>query len=249
MDKKQKKERTLKDFVDILLPKLWIVVLTAVVCAMAAFTFSFTKKDMYTSSAKYLVNFNPGGTTTNVSGLYYENTIIETTLNKYQSIATSDEFITKVVDKINSDEESGISINFAQFKSMFSFSVNATNQTFSFSVTSTDKNMSFNIARIVEDELIKELEQNFTTEKRERLSSPGLPQSPNSKHSMRNALIAFAIGAILSAAVILIIALSDVTIRDKKKIEDNFNIPILGVIPYHDINDDSGSNTYSGRYT
>lgn len=32
-------------------------------------------------------------------------------------------------------------------------------------------------------------------------------------------------------AVIFVANMLDVTIRDKKKIEDNFDIPVLGVIP------------------
>ena len=50
MESKQKKERSLKDFVDILLPKLWIIAVVSVVLAVLAFVYSTTRVDTYTSS-------------------------------------------------------------------------------------------------------------------------------------------------------------------------------------------------------
>ncbi len=246
MDKKQKKERTLQDFVNILLPKLWIIALTAVVCAMALFTYSFTKQDTYTSSANFLLNINASDSNTKVN----EPVIASNTIAKYENMVAGDEFFENVRLAVSADPMCNMEITKSQFKSMFKFS-GKENQTFSFSITHTDRNAAFNIANVVSQCLqdsIQKMSGNNSNETIEVISAPQPPSSANSKNSVRNALIAFLAGAIVSAAVVLIIALSDVTIRDKKKIEDNFNIPILGVIPYHDINSGSGQNVYGGQY-
>ena len=57
------------------------------------------------------------------------------------------------------------------------------------------------------------------------------PSSPNSRNVLLNTMIGVAIGSILSMALIFVMNMFDVIIHDKKKIEDSFDIPILGVIP------------------
>ena len=59
--------------------------------------------------------------------------------------------------------------------------------------------------------------------------------SANSKHTVRNSAIAFVLGFLLSAAAIWLFSMFDVVIRDASKIEENLDIPILGIIPRHEI--------------
>ena len=56
-------------------------------------------------------------------------------------------------------------------------------------------------------------------------------KAPDSKHVLRNTLIAFAAGVLMAMIVIFVFNQFDVVIHNKKKIEDNFSIPVLGVIP------------------
>ena len=57
------------------------------------------------------------------------------------------------------------------------------------------------------------------------------PSSPNSRNVLFNTMIGIAVGAVLSMALIFVMDMFDVIIHDKKKIEDTFDVPILGVIP------------------
>ena len=82
MDTKQKKERTFKDFIDILLPKLWIIVLVAVVCAASVFTYSYTRPTTYTSSAEFLVKPE----ITSESGNIYANEIAQNHMKRYEAV-------------------------------------------------------------------------------------------------------------------------------------------------------------------
>ena len=43
------------------------------------------------------------------------------------------------------------------------------------------------------------------------------------------------VGAVLSMAVVFIANVLDVTVRNRKKLEDTFEYPVLGVIPRYDV--------------
>ena len=242
MESKQKRERTLKDFVDILLPKLWIIVIFAIVAAAATFVYSYTRQDTYTSQARYLVKYS---TEKDSGNSLYNNEIVQNKITNYGVLVDGSEFRMKVVERAKDDY--GIEITESQFKGMFSFSASSDAPTFTIRVTHTDANTAFVLANIVEDCIrieITDMEKNdgLVTE----VDAPSQPVSPNSKNEVRNAIIALLAGVLVSAALILVIALSDVTIRDKKKLEDNFDIPILGVIPFHDVGKSQVNGTYGG---
>lgn len=246
MEKKQKNERSLKDYIDILIPKLWLILLVGVVCAAALFTFSFTRADSYTSSSTYLITY----TDTTTQSKIYETQIATNTINKYKSLVGGDSFCDNAVRRINSDAECNVNITKSQFKSIFKFTAGSDDQTFSFSITYDDKNTAYNIANVVGKCLIEEIESFSNTASTEEIiviSEPQIPSEANSKNSVRNALIAFLVGVILTAGVVLVIALLDVTIHDKKKIEDNFDIPIIGVIPYQSISGGADSDVCGGH--
>ncbi|MBR2465787.1 MAG: hypothetical protein IKB38_02510 [Clostridia bacterium] len=247
METKQKKERTLKDFIEILLPKLWLIALVAIVFAMTVFTYCYTRVDTYTSSARFLVTYEGQEAGT----MLYEPDIVEGDINVFAQIVKGDDFCNDVVLAVNADPHCAQDIDKAQFQSMFNFSAGNRDQTFSFSIVHTDPNEAYNIANVVKEILLQEIDTNKESKSNQTvktISEPQLRTVPNSKNSARNAIIAFAAGAIATACVVLVVALSDVTIRDKKKIEDNFNIPVLGVIPYHDISvSTSSSDAYGGQ--
>ncbi len=247
MEKQQKKERTIKDYVDILIPKLWLILLVAAVCAAALFTVSFTKKDTYTSSSTYLVFCD---SSTSLNSQIYEAQITKNTITKYKSLVEGDSFSETCVRRINDDPACNLNITKSDFTSMFSFSGNTDSQTFTFSITCDDRNTAFNIASTVDECLREEIESLSQSASSiaeiVNISAPHVATGANSKNTLRNTVIAFFVGAILSAVVVLVVAVMDVTIHDKKKIEDNFDIPVIGVIPYQSISNGTDRYTYGG---
>ena len=63
------------------------------------------------------------------------------------------------------------------------------------------------------------------------LGEPEMPTRANGRGTVRNALIGGIAGLVLALLGIWLFSVIDTTVRDKKKIEDNFDIPVLGVIP------------------
>jgi capsular polysaccharide biosynthesis protein len=98
-----------------------------------------------------------------------------------------------------------------------------------------------------EDAPIKDfLPNNYSKINIKCIESPRQVTERNSKGVATNALIGLVIGAFISALVIYFIHIFDVVIRDRKKIEDHFDTPVIGVIPRYSPETkvtDEGGNT------
>ena len=53
----------------------------------------------------------------------------------------------------------------------------------------------------------------------------------NDKNLARNTVIGFLVGVVISMVAIYLYSILDVVVRDKKRLEDNLDVPVLGVIP------------------
>ncbi len=233
MEKKQKKEHTFKDLIELLLPKAWIILIVSVLCASGLFVYSYTKVDTYTSSALFLVE--PKRNSDKSAPTIYDPEIAIDQINNYFYATTmGDDFALTVQ---NAAKEKGVDVTAEQFRSMLAF-VKSDDPIFYVKITHTDPYIAYMVAQTTVEcliELVASIEDDSGL--LNLISSPKLPDpaNPNSKNEVRNTIIGFLIGFIISAGLILVFALFDVTIRDKEKIEDYFDIPVLGVIPYQEI--------------
>ena len=141
----------------------------------------------------------------------------------------------------------GLNITEGQLKSLLSISVSADTPVFTIHLTYIDPDIASHLASIVREcikDKVKEMERNdgLVVD----IDPPSQPEIPNGKNEVRNALIGFILGFAITAGAILVFAFADVTVRDKKKLDDNFDIPILGVIPFHDVDREVRYGAYGG---
>lgn len=243
----KKKEITIKDLAEILFPKLWIVVIVSIL--VSAFTFvysSFLKDDTYTDSSLHYV-FKPDNTGTEITtgdNLSVAQGMVEI----YKVMLEGEIFLKKVVVDIANDEAyaqykditKGITIN--AIRSMMNVSQYNETAVFSISITSGSPELSCVILKAIYNNLNEDQLQDIipNTFKISSFKAPTEPENaksiaPNSKHTVRNTLLAFMISAVVVVVAIWVYSFFDVIIRDRKKLSDNIDIPILGVIPRHDL--------------
>ena len=99
-------------------------------------------------------------------------------------------------------------------------------------VTTTDQRLTHAIAKNLENELQDEFADRYQDVFVVDVLDPAKEINPkDSKGTIKNAVIGFAIAFVLSVAGVWIYAALDVTVRDKKKLEDHFDIPVIGLIP------------------
>ncbi len=231
---KKNKETTFKDIIEIFLPKLWLMLLVAVVLAAAVSVYSIVIEDKtYTSSSVvYVYNEKNNSTTTSTGDLQ----AAEQMVGVYNIAIKSEKFLKLV---IADGELSKYQLSPARIKNMITISQVDETAVFRISVTSTDPTLAYDVAKAVTAGIEKHIQGESGLVKNALLSSvledPSKPVTHNSKGTVTEAIIAFVAGFVIVAAIVWAYAFFDVIIRSTKKIEDNLDIPILGVIPRHEV--------------
>ena len=228
--KKQRGEITFKDIMNIFLPKLWIVAAVAIVFALVVGVYSvFFKSHTYTSSVTIYVYKTAQSATSN------DMDAAQDMMANYKYIfLESDNFFNRLLIELNKKYPE-LNISSSQLRSMIGFSEVTGTSYFKVSATSSNIDSSYKVAS-----LISELAPNLLTSTIPNalevtlIDDPIYPTAPNGKNVTRNVLIGFLIGVVLSIIIIWTVSIFDIVIHDKKKIEDNFDIPVLGVIPRQD---------------
>lgn len=224
--RKQNEEITVKGLLDIFLPKLWLVLLVAMVAAVAVGGYSkFLKKDTYTSYVSFIV---VADTTSIPTSGGYDG--VQSLVTDYIYLLSSRTFCELVADEMLDDYGP---VTAAQVKASMSMKQHE-NANFIYAYVTSE---SAEFAKSAAD-AIDLLAYNYVSErcdykvKISPVDHPLLAETPDDKNVARNAVIAFAAGAIMTMLIIFVLSRFDVRIRSKEMLEQAFDdIPILGVIP------------------
>ena len=233
----KKKEITIKDLAEILLPKLWVVVVISVVCSAAMYLYSsFLKKDTYTSSSLLYVYSESSDkqiTGDNVS-------VAQGMVEVYKVMLRSEKFLKPVLADIN-QIKGYEKVTVGNVRAMMTVSQVDETEIFSISITAPTPEMSCVVLNAVHDNAISKIKDFIPnaldiTAFEDPISLEDAKSIPaNSKNELRNTVIAFLAAAVVSVVAIWVYSFFDVVIRDKKKLTDNVDIPIIGIIPNHEL--------------
>ena len=232
--KKDNEAITFKELLLIFLPKIWIIILCGAVFAGTIVAYyMFLCEDEYTASTTIYVY--KARENNSASGTYYDSLISEKMVKTYSVVLKSRTFLSKVVSNVDSEGKYGLTPG--QLASSISIRQIEGTEVFNVYFTSHDKVITYevlcSIAELSQTELKKIVSS--TGSDVEIIDYPIMPKGPDSKHIAKNAIISFFIGVIISMTLIFVINRFDVVIHDKKKITDNFDLPILGVIPHQSV--------------
>ncbi len=241
--KKQNDEISIKDLVSLFAPKLWLIVVCAVVLAMIMGGYSlFVKSDTYTSEASLMVSMR-NSSSISASDIALSSMVIE----NLEVVLFSRDFLEIVADDINTNEtyaKQNWNITPGSLKRAIVFTPNGETSTFDLTITTSSNLLSYVIANtviehVMGDTLAKFLPSAYSAIIMTRIESPLPTTSKNDKGVLTNTLVGFLVGAVGSMAVVYVSAMFDVVIHDRKKLEDNFDLPILGVIPRYEVSEDA----------
>nr|MBE6545790.1 hypothetical protein [Oscillospiraceae bacterium] len=233
--KKQNDEITLRDFLNIFIPKIWLIALVAIVVAAGVGLYSNLRVDTYTSSAKYMLNKVNMTNPDEMIGLNAsEVEAMGIMINNMEEIIRTNNFSNMVIETLAQTGNSTDGLTPESLKKMIYISKTDDETTcYYLSVTSEDASLSAVIADVAGELLVSEYERmhkyaiTIT-----RIDSPIKPSSPDGKGVLRNAFIGGVAGAIITMIFVFVISKLDVVIRSKEKIEQGFDIPIIGIIPH-----------------
>ena len=237
--KKNNEEFSIKELINIFLPRLWLIVIVALVFGFcAAFYAVVLKDDTYTSTTRIHISKNTSGTSDlGVNDVEFATFYLET----YIELIKIPDFLEKVLDDFRDGEDYKAYIDSVGTENLTGASIRGyistskTQDILSISVTTPNSYLSYGLANSIQkvicniDERVLaypvEIVTPFT------IQHPVRALSPNSHREVFTTIIGLAVGTILAMALIFIINVMDVTVRDRKKLEDSFDVPVLGVIP------------------
>lgn len=234
--KKQNDEITIKSLVDVFVPKLWIIVLVSMLFAAILGGYSyFLKGDTYTSSEKYMVSkFNYSDAEAATGLTTAEIAAMQGMIANAQEIIDTKSFARKVIAKLH-EKYNRTDIGEAdvsRIRNMMSVSLASDVTTcYYFVVTSPDKDLAYQVASVAGELLVEKYGETKYAIEITCLEEAEMPGAPNGKHVKRNTAIGFAAGFVLMVLVVFLSSRFDIIIRSREKIEENFDIPILGAIP------------------
>ncbi len=234
----RKDEISFRDILDIFIPKLWIVVICAIVFgAAASFYAIFMKDDTFTSKTTIHIvkdTSSAPSSTIDSNDIYF----VQSALPTYVSILSSKDTVDKAINHLKTESEYKDTYTEKDWDKITTdeimdyIKISSNNESLTIDVTSPDPKLSCAVAQsmayLVEKENITAYPEGTVST---LIYQKATESEANSHNVVTTALVGVFAGALLAMAVIFIINLADVTIHDKKKIEDNFDIPVLGVIP------------------
>ncbi len=220
-------EIDLMRIVKALLSKAWVLVISAVVCAVSAFVYTTNfVTPLFKSSALFYVN-NSSVSVGSASLSISSSDIVasKNLVNTYIVILNSRACLNDVIDYANLD------YTYGELKGMISAAdVNET-EVFKVEVTSANAEEAERIANAIAYILPKRISSIVEGTSAKIVDYAVVPSAPSSPSTSKNTLLGFVIGILLSAAVIVVIQVFDVTIRSEEDIERRCKYPILTAVP------------------
>ena len=134
-----------------------------------------------------------------------------------------------VLDKVA--EQSGLPYSSSKIKSMISAQSVSSTEVFRISVTHTDPNEAQMIADAILRVAPGEIKRVINGGAVSIIDYATLPLSPSSPDIPRNTVLGAVLAAILTMLIILIRNMFDTRIKSEFTLVENFELPIIGVIP------------------
>ena len=209
-----------------LLNRIWIIVIAGMVAAAAGFVYSaFFIKPTYSSEIKLYVNnatVSIGATAITLGDLTASQSLVKT----YGVILNTRTTLERVIDKAQLDD-----YTFETLSKMISYGNANGTEVMSITVTTTDPYEASKIANTIAEVLPIRVSEIIDGASMAVVDSAVPNPSKVAPNITRYTEIGLLVGIVLSAAVIVVLAMLDNKIRDDEYILQNYDYPILARIP------------------
>ena len=239
MEQKQEDTIDLLKLFKVLLNKVWLLIIVAVLFAAVAFVYTKTmiQPEYQATSKLYVFNKSDFGSSGAVSSSDISTSKV--LVNTYIVVLQSDSVLGQVVDTISEYQgKEGFEYlgtepyTTKQLRDMISAgSINNT-ESFSVTVTAHDpyeaKFINDAILYFLPDEIIRVVKAGAV----EIIDKASIPTAPSSPSVIKNTVLGGLVGGVLTAAIIVVMALFDNVIHTEEDLTDEFpDISVIGVIP------------------
>ncbi len=241
--RKRTEEFNIKELLNIFIPKLWLIVIVAMVFGMGMAVFTVFEEDRYVSTTVIHV-VKASDMEFEINDVEFANTYLQTYIEvlniKDFRVSVAKDFQDHCAKTLPELTEADLMAKFdigiwepSSIADSFKITARTSQDLLTVSVETSNAQFSYYIANSIANVLVAGQTLAYDEAVKMRIVQQAVPGAPVKTLTtyILNTFIGGAVGAVLSMVAIFIYNVADVTIRDKKKIEDNFDIPVLGVIP------------------
>ena len=209
-----------------LLKRAWIIAVVAVICAVVVllYTVMFVTPK-YKSSAMFYVNNSSVDLGVDLNMSISDISASQSLVSTYIVILNTRETLTDVIDY------AGVDRSVSAVRNMITATTVGETQIFQVVVTSEDPEEAERIADAIAYVLPKRITTIVEGTSAKVVDAAVLPTSASSPSYTKNAMMGFAIGFLLAAAVLVVLELLDITIRTEEDITQNCKHPVLAAVP------------------
>ena len=218
----------LREFLYLLKKKWALIVFIIAICLIS--TIAITKyviKPVYESKTKVFV-----GKEINNESTYdqWEIQMYQQLMQTYVELASTNNLIESALESINLDKD------VEDVLENLSVVQEENTQILEISYKSIDSQESFDVVNAITNEFIKVSRDIIPNVNIEIIDDAQIAKEPLTNNLLRNLVVAFIGGCVLSVSLVLLMDFFNNTFNSKEDVERNLGLPIIGVIPRY--NDD-----------
>ncbi len=215
----------LREYFFILKKKMWIIVLSAVICGVISGLVSFyVLKPVYEANTTLIVNKEVENETTQMTTSDDLNFVQKLALT-YGEIIKSRSVITSTIDKLNLD------MTYEDLSEAVSITNVENTQIIKISVKNENQRVAATICNTIPEIFSTEVQRIVKASGTEVIDKAAVPEEPIKPNKIMNILIATVLGAMISVFVIFLREALNTKIKEPKDIEEKLGLPVFGVIP------------------
>lgn len=238
------KELNLQELFYAMINRIWLIVLSAVILAVAVYIYSanFITPRYKASVTLYVNNTSQESSEISSSDLATAQRLVDT----YVAILAQSSTLEKVADQVY--QETGKKISWeAIYNSMAAAAINET-EVFTITITHTNAKMATAIANAVADVAPGVIESIVVGSSAKIVNRARLPKAPFAPNNTKNAIYGAIAGALLAIAYVVIWILTDVRINSEEDLAVISTAPVLGLIPNFESDEKSGYSYQKYEY-
>ncbi|WP_419725226.1 YveK family protein [Terrisporobacter petrolearius] len=215
----------LREYFFILKKKMWIIVLSAVICGVISGLVSFyVLKPVYEANTTLIVNKEVENETTQMTTSDDLNFVQKLALT-YGEIIKSRSVITSTIDKLNLD------MTYEDLSEAVSITNVENTQIIKISVKNENPRVAATICNTIPEIFSTEVQRIVKASGTEVIDKAAVPEEPIKPNKKMNILIATVLGAMVSVFVIFLKEALNTKIKEPKDIEEKLGLPVFGVVP------------------
>ena len=205
---------------------LRLIVLSMVICAVAAFaitTFLLPKKYASESSIFIVSKVNQETGTVDANALSANSKQV----NNYMELIKGKNILNKVAEQLNIEDVKEV-------QNAISVSNKSETEIIDTKATTDDPTKSQQIVKATTEIFFKEVKETLKIENMTVLNDPEVEETPVSPSKKMNTLIGALLGLLCSGGYVFLTYLLDKRLRTKQEAENFLGIPVLAEIPYYE---------------